>query len=185
MKLLIVYGTTEGQTRKICEFLRDKADEAGHEVTLANSLESHIHPNGFDAVVIGASVHAGTYQSAVEHYVRENHESLNHSVTVFLSVSLAAASEDQESWEELKKQTREFLETTGWDPAHVEYVAGALRYSRYNFLKKFIMRMIAKKSGRSTDTSEDAEYTDWEQVEGIIKRLENELSTTRKQEVSP
>ena len=183
MKLLIVYGTTEGQTRKICEFLRDKADEAGHEVTLANALEAHIHPGGFDAVVIGASVHAGKYQSAVEHYVQENHEALNHSVTVFLSVSLAAASDEPESWEELKKQSREFLENAGWEPTFVEYIAGALRYSKYNFLKKFIMRMIAQKSGRSTDTSQDTEYTDWEQVEGIIKRLEGKLSTDNKQEV--
>lgn len=180
MKLLIVYGTTEGQTRKICEFISNEAREAGYQVSLVNSLESHIHPAEFDAVIVGSSVHAGRYQAAVEHYVHEHHQELNSKITAFLSVSLAAASDEEESWKELRNQTEEFLNKTGWNPTFVEQVAGALRYTKYNFLKKFIMRMIAKKSGGSTDTSKDVEYTDWEQVKMLLSRVMKEVKESKR-----
>ncbi|NGP89879.1 flavodoxin domain-containing protein [Fodinibius halophilus] len=141
MKLLIVYATTEGQTKKICEFLRDKAKKADHEVSLANALEHPSQPKEFDAVAVGDSLHAEKYQVAVEKYVDENHKELNKKPGVFISVSLSAASDEPESLEELKKITREFLDKTGWNPTFIEQVAGALRYSKYNFFKKFIMRI--------------------------------------------
>lgn len=172
MKLLIVYGTTEGQTKKICEFLRDEAKKAGHEVSLNNALEFHVHSTGFDAAIIGASLHAEKYQDAVEHYVHENNKGLNNIPSAFLSVSLTAATDEPESWKELKQITHEFLDKTGWQPTYVEQVAGALRYSKYNFLKKFIMRMIAQKQSGDTDASKDYEYTDWDQVKRIIGQLD-------------
>lgn len=176
MKLLIVYGTTEGQTRKVCEFLRDKAKEAGHEVSVIDSTGADLAPKGFDAVVIGASLHAERYQASVRHYVQEHIDALNKIPGAFLSVSLTAAHDEHESWKELKEITENFLKETGWNPTFVEQVAGALRYTKYNFLKKFIMRMIAQKSGGSTDTSKDHEYTDWDQVERVIKRLERAVA---------
>jgi menaquinone-dependent protoporphyrinogen oxidase len=53
----------------------------------------------------------------------------------------------------------------------VEQVAGALRYTQYDFFKKFTLRMIAKRAGGSTDTSHDTEYTDWKQVNEILMKL--------------
>ncbi|SMO62932.1 flavodoxin domain-containing protein [Fodinibius sediminis] len=176
MKILIIYGSTEGQTRKICTFLRDKAQEAGHEVSLNDASGADLHPKGFDAVIIGASLHMEKYQASVEHYIQEHQSVLNSIPGVFISVSLAAASNDPKSWEELKEITSTFLEQTGWHPTHVEQVAGALRYSKYNFLKKFIMRLIAQQNDGDTDTSEDYEYTDWNQVKDILALLENQIS---------
>jgi len=175
MKLLIVYGTTEGQTRKICEFLRDEAKKNGHEVTLNDSTETHLHPKGFDAVIIGTSIHAEKFQDSVSHYVEENHEALNKIPGVFMVVSLTAATNEPESWKELEEITQHFLNRTGWHPEYVEQVAGALRYTKYNFLKKFIMRMIAQKQGGDVDTSRDYEYTDWDKVGRILKKLEKSV----------
>jgi len=181
MKLLIVYGTTEGQTRKICEFIRDKATEAGHEVTLIDSTENELLPENFSAVLIAASVHAGNYQSSVRHYITKYHTELNEIPSTFVSVSLTAAGEEPESWKELEDITDEFLDTTGWEPTHVAQVAGALRYTEYNFLKKYLMRMIAQKSGGNTDTSSDHEYTDWKQVERLIYQLQESFESSQNQ----
>lgn len=180
MKLLIVYGTTEGQTRKICEFLRDEAKKSGHKVSLNDTTKTHLHPKGFDAVIVGASMHAGKYQDSVAHYVQEHHKELNQMPGAFVSVSLTAASDESESWKELEQQTKEFLDKTGWHPEYVEQVAGALRYSKYNFLKKFIMRMIAQKQGGDADTSKDYEYTDWDQVLRILRKIEKAVPETSK-----
>lgn len=171
MKVLIIYGSTEGQTRKICHFLSDEAKNLQHEVLLDDATSGPTTPAGFDAVIIGASVHGGKYQTAVEHYVQTHCETLNRMRSIFISVSLTAASSDRESWQELEKTTSNFLEKTGWKPSHVEQVAGALRYSQYDFFKKFIMRLIAKHEGGDTDTSHDYEYTDWSRVKGILKQL--------------
>lgn len=182
MKLLIIYGTTEGQTRKICEFLQKEAQNKGLTVTLADASQSEAvpSPKGYEAVIVAASVHMGEYQSSIEHYVRENHKLLNLVPGLFLSVSLTAATDEPESWKELKKITEDFMSKTEWQPAFIEQVAGALLYTKYNFFKKFIMRLIAKKSSGDTDTSQDFEYTDWDQVRRALSKLEKEVLTSAK-----
>ena len=91
----------------------------------------------------------------------------------FISVSMAAASGDAESLKELDGVTKAFLKETGWNPATIEQVAGALLFSKYDFFKKLIMRMIQKRKGGNIDTSEDYEYTDWARLriflEGMLK----------------
>lgn len=171
MKLLIVYATTEGQTRKMVRFLKDKAVAAGHQVDLFNALDEPLPPDGYDRVIIAASIHVMKYQAAIRHYTHDHHAALNNRPSAFLSVSLAAAGDDQDSWQELKNITENSLEEAGWQPTVVHYAAGALRYTRYDFFKKFIMRMIAKKQGGSTDTTEDHEYTDWKKLEAFLKEF--------------
>jgi len=53
----------------------------------------------------------------------------------------------------------------------MEMIAGALKYTQYNFFIKWVMKGIARKEGGSTDTSRDHEYTDWEQVTAYARRL--------------
>mgnify|MGYP006290585723 CR=1 FL=1 len=175
MKLLIVYGSTEGQTKKICEFLKVEAEKRGHQVAIEDSTEKPESPKAYNAVIIGASVHMGKYQSSIKHYVQSHLAALGRIPTVFLSVSLTAVSDDAESWDELEAVTDQFLDQTQWHPDYIEQVAGALRYTEYNWLKRFLMRMIAKNSGQDTDTTTDHEYTDWDQVRGIIDKLESEV----------
>ena len=74
MKLLLVYGTSEGQTQKISRFVADRLVQQGHQALVVNANEPTpaADPRDFDAVIIAASVHAGRYQSAIIHYVREH-----------------------------------------------------------------------------------------------------------------
>jgi menaquinone-dependent protoporphyrinogen oxidase len=173
MKIMIIYSTTEGHTRTIGEFLRDEALKAGHLPALFDSTVKPPSPEEYEAVIIAGSVHAGKYQAALQHYVHEHHETLNKMNTVFLSVSLTAASDETESWKELRQQTEDFLIATGWKPALIEYVAGALLYTKYDFLKRFLMRVISKRSGGDIDSSKDYIYTDWEQVKGVLEKVAN------------
>lgn len=172
MKLLIVYGTTEGQTRKICQFLKEEAEKLDHIAVLCDATEHPFMPStNFDAIIIASSVHLQKYQSSITHYVKDHHVILNKIPSAFMSVSLTAASDDQESWKELETLTAEFLNRTGWKPQQVAQIAGALRYSKYDFFKTFIMRMIAKKEGRPTDTTQDYEYTDWDEVRAFLDKV--------------
>ncbi len=111
------------------------------------------------------------YQSSVFHYIKTNAEALNKTKSGFFSVSLTAAGDDAEAWKELGDITTTFMNDTGWKPLHIEQVAGALLYTKYDFFKKFIMRMIAKRSGGNTDTSGDHEYTDWAKVKAFLEKM--------------
>jgi menaquinone-dependent protoporphyrinogen oxidase len=171
MKILIVYGTTEGQTRKISHFMEAVLKDGGHEVTVADASETPPSPASYDAVIIGASIHIHKYQSAVVHYIKQNIEALNKKPSAFFSVCLAIVSDLEEEHREARKITTDFLEHAGWKPVMTTQVAGALKYTEYDFFKRLIMKMIAKKEGRTTDTSKDYEYTDWSAVREFAKEF--------------
>ena len=168
MKILIVYGTSEGQTRKIAQFMGKTLTDAGHQATVADSSESPPSPTGFDAVLIGGSIHIGKYQSSVTHYIRTHLQSLNNLHGAFFSVCMAVASKMPEEHQEAEKITQDYLEKIGWKPAKVTQIAGALKYTEYDYFKRLIMKMISKREGGSTDTSRDHEYTDWNAVEKFV-----------------
>jgi hypothetical protein len=48
---------------------------------------------------------------------------------------------------------------TGWSPKLIHHVAGAFRYTSYDFLKRWAMKYIAYRKGAPTDTSRDYELT--------------------------
>ena len=171
MNVLILYGTTEGQTRKIAQFMKDEAEKMSHHVVIADASDNTPPPAGYEVVLIGASVHMHKYQSAVFHYVKENSEALNKIYSGFFSVCLSVLADDEQIQKKLREVTAGFLTGTGWKPVDTEQVAGALLYTKYDFFKKLIMRMIAKKEGRDTDTSGDYEYTDWAKVKAFLNRM--------------
>jgi menaquinone-dependent protoporphyrinogen IX oxidase len=51
-----------------------------------------------------------------------------------------------------------FQQETVWHPQSVASFAGALAYSKYGFLKRLVMKRIARQAGGETDTSHDYEY---------------------------
>jgi len=166
MKCLIVYGTTEGQTRKIVGFLRDRLAENDHEVTLVDAVElpAGLDPHSFDRVLVAGSVHIGKYQTAVEDWVRRKADVLSLKRAVFLSVSLAAAGTDEDDVQGLAQCMREFTRRTGWTPAVVHHVAGAFRYTEYDFFKRWALKYIAWRKGGPTDSSRVYELTDWDDL---------------------
>ncbi len=168
MKLLIVYGTTEGQTRKIAHFMEAVLTKEGHNVTVCDATMNPPGPEGFDALLIGASIHIAKYQSPVTHYITHHVQQLNKMPGAFFSVCMAVASEHEEEHKAAQKITDDYLYHTGWKPSLVTQVAGALKYTQYDFFKRLIMKYISKKEGGNTDTSRDHEFTDWDAVKKFV-----------------
>jgi menaquinone-dependent protoporphyrinogen oxidase len=163
MKLLLLYGTTEGQTRKIARFVAEHLALQGHQTLVVNATEATaaIEAHAVDGVMIAASLHAGRYQSAIIDFARKHLSDITARPNAFLSVSLAAASHDEDDIQGLKKCIAEFSRQTGWTPQLIHHVAGAFRYTSYDFLKRWAMKYIAYRKGAPTDTSRDYELTDW------------------------
>jgi menaquinone-dependent protoporphyrinogen oxidase len=95
MNVLIVYGTTEGQTRKIAEWTATHIRERGHQVELRDSAAfgSGSDLGTFNAFIIAASVHQEHHQETITNFVITHHELLNASPSAFISVSLSAVLE--------------------------------------------------------------------------------------------
>lgn len=151
--------------------------EENHQVAIANVVEEPPAPKGFDAVFIGSSVHVQKYNTLIKDYITENLEFLNRVPSAFFSVSMAIASQIEEEHEEVAKIAEDFLKETKWNANITWQIAGALKYTKYNYFKKLIMRSIAKKEGGSIDTSQDHEYTDWGNIKELVLTFTNSLKT--------
>jgi len=168
--ILVVYGTTEGHTRKIAEFIADRLQHRGQEVHLVDSTSpaAALVTPVYAGAVIGGSLHQHKHQSSLMHFVKANAGWLNTIPTAFFSVSLSMAGRDEEEHAEAKKLAQDFLEETGLKAGMLRLVAGALKYTQYEYFKRLIMRRIAKEAGGDTDTSRDHEYTDWDDLSRFV-----------------
>jgi menaquinone-dependent protoporphyrinogen oxidase len=162
MKILILYATTEGQTRKVARRVFDHLGAAGHAAELIAAGDADdLTPATFDAVILAASVHAGRYQKPLVDWATAQAQSLARAPTLFLSVSLSAAGDDADDWEGLRNCVRAFESETGWTPERVEHVAGAFKFREYDFFRYWAMRWIAASKDETVHPGHDREYTDW------------------------
>jgi menaquinone-dependent protoporphyrinogen oxidase len=182
--ILIVYGTTEGQTRAVAEFIAGALKQRGVEVDLVDSAAASaalVQPVHAAAILCG-SLHQQKYQASLLRFIRNNRAWLAGMPAAFVAVSLTAALKDAPSREKLREIAEAFYRQAGWTPGITHHVAGALRYSRYGFFKRWIMRRIARQQGGDTDTSRDHEYTEWDDLARFVDGF---LAAIPQQEVLP
>jgi len=168
--ILVAYGTTEGHTRKIAEFIAERLHRHGKNVDLIDSATpdaSAVQPI-YSGAFIGGSVHHQRHQTALAHFVKGNLAWLNVIPTAFFSVNLAMLHKDQEGRAEAKQCADAFIEETELKPTAVHLVAGALKYTQYDFFKRALLRYFVKPGGVDASTSEDTEYTDWNDVDRFV-----------------
>jgi len=170
-RVLILYGTTDGHTAKIASAMADalRAEGSAVETRDAGHLAGDVRPEEYDEVIVAASIHAQGYQRAVTRWVRRHAAALNERPTAFISVCLAVLEDRPEVREDLRRIKERFFARTGWHPMLSEHVAGALPYSRYGWVKKWIIKRIVAKAGGDTDTTRDYEYTDWDALRGFVR----------------
>lgn len=173
MKTLILYGTTEGQTRKICEFIAKRLEAIGDAVTLVDATGDMtlIDLRAYDAAVIAGSLHAGQYQSSVAQFVRTNHTSLNLMPSAFISVSLSAAGTDPEDLKGIADCADRFKADTNWTTPAVHQVAGAFRFTEYDFFKRWVLKLIAWQKDVKVEAGKDVELTNWDALAATVDAM--------------
>lgn len=166
MKVLILFGTSEGQTEKIANRIAAIISNKGHEVMAqcGERLPGDFAANDFDAVMIGGSIHMGKYQPYVKSFVLGHRDWLNSIPSAFFTVCMGVTSRHAKDRAGAEQYSLKFLQQSGWQPRLTQTFAGAVKYTQYNVITRFIMKMISKREGGSTDTRRDHEYTDWQAV---------------------
>ncbi len=82
-KILIVYATTDGHTRKICERLQQVIEGQGSQVQLLQIDEHHPDLTQFDKIVVGASVRYGKHSKLIYKFVKQNQQLLDSKSNAF------------------------------------------------------------------------------------------------------
>lgn len=170
----IFYATTEGQTRRIAVYLADALRTRGVDaraIDLASSDPDYIDWSRVRASIVGASIHGRRHQRAAAAFVRSYAFTLNSRPSAFFSVSLSAASKERREVEAAKHLAVAFPPALGWHPGQVVCFAGRLAYTEYGFVKRFIMRQIARREGGPTDITRDHELTRWDEVERFADEI--------------
>lgn len=162
MNILILYGTTEGQTQKIAEWATKHVGGRGHHVELRDSasLASDSGLVTFHAFIIAASVHQERHQDTVTNFVTAHRELLNNKPSAFVSVSLSAALEKEKP--DAQRYVDRFVSVTGWHPRMTLLLGGALRFTDYDYYEEQIVKFIVMKHVDAASSGRDHEFTDWD-----------------------
>jgi menaquinone-dependent protoporphyrinogen oxidase len=180
-RVLIIYGTSYGQTAKIAARIEAGLLRRGHVPTVINASDAAIPPlTQFDAVMVGSSLIARGHQKSIERFIRAHVRELRTMPSAFFSVSASAGSKSAAGREAAERVRDQFLTHMGWQPELRVCIAGAINYTRYNPLLRWYMKRASAKNGGSTDTSRDHEYTDWKQVDRFAEDFAQLLETSER-----
>ena len=175
--VLVAFGSTEGHTHKIAATIAARLRAAGQEVHLVDTASSearHLSPI-YAGAVLGASVHQGSHQSAFMRFLHENGEWLAGMPVAIFSVSLAAVAASADEEKEARINLDALVAESGLRPVAVRCIAGALCYTRQDYLKRLLMRLIAQQRGGPTDAGADHEFTDWDDVDRFTDEFARSL----------
>jgi menaquinone-dependent protoporphyrinogen oxidase len=184
----ILYATRDGQTRRFAEHIATSLRERGFDVALAHLGEfgAGIRASDYSGAVLAASVRCGEHEREMVKFVKDHLKELHEMPAAFISVTLTEAGVErpESSPEERARFAADvervldwFFKETGWRPAQVKPVAGALMYTKYNLLLRLIMKHMARSAHADTDTSRDHEYTDWAALDRFVDEFACQLSS--------
>ena len=162
-KILILYSTVDGQTRRICEALTEIIGGAGHDVALsALTGDESLNLKKYDLVVIGASVRYGHHRKAVRQFIDANAGVLAKKRGALFSVNLVARNPDKRQ-PDTNPYLVKLLRQIAWVPNYLCVFAGRLDYSKCGFWDRLIIKLIMKITHGPTDVTA-IEFTDWDSV---------------------
>jgi menaquinone-dependent protoporphyrinogen oxidase len=166
-RILILYSTTDGHTRRICERLQRVIEGQGHQVTLVD-LEAgpdfDLAP--FDKLVIGARIRYGRHSPRVAEFVNRYRKFLVDKPSAFFSVNIVAR-KPEKNRPETSPYVRRFLSQVSWRPTQAAVFAGKLDYPKYGFWDRTIIRFIMWMTRGPTDPATVVEFTDWGEVDAF------------------
>ena len=132
-EILMIYSSTDGQTKKICERIKEFSKKTNKIRIITIDKASDENLKQYKEIIIGASIRYGKHNKKIYSFVKKNKEILNLKKTAFFSVNVVAR--------KLKKNTPDtnpyvlkFLEKSAWKPDRIAVFAGKIDYPNYSFL---------------------------------------------------
>ena len=136
-RVLVLYASTHGHTGKIA------ADREAIGPAPSCARRPASSPWQYDAVVVGASIHAGHHQKAVLEWVHAHAVALNPMPSAFFSVCLTAADDTDEARADARSatSTRRSRRPAGSRGSRSSF-AGALQYREYDLFTRLLIKLM-------------------------------------------
>ena len=185
MNSLIIYSTTDGQTKKICETIKDNSiNRDSYEII---SLEEAFHKEleKYEKIIIGASIRYGRHNPKVYKLIKNNKSTLDKKKSAFFSVNVVAR-KPEKGTPNTNPYIKKFLKKSSWQPKKIEVFGGKIDYPRLSFINKNIIRFIMYITSGPTNINNTYEFTDWQRVKKFISEFDEmqNKNSTKKQQIS-
>ncbi|MEQ1877352.1 MAG: flavodoxin domain-containing protein, partial [Bdellovibrionia bacterium] len=131
-RILIVYASKTGQTKKIAHAIADELESLEYAVYLSEAakIAETNHIQDYDGILVGAPVLAGSYSKPLKKWAKSKALILNQKPTAFFSVCLGILQKnDEKVQKEVYQFPRDLFDATGWHPNFWTVLAGALPYT--------------------------------------------------------
>jgi menaquinone-dependent protoporphyrinogen oxidase len=170
-RILVVYSTTDGHTRHICERLQQVMAGQGDAVTVVALAQADgLDLAGFDKIVIGASIRYGKHQPQVASFIARHQALLESRPNAFFSVNIVAR-KPEKNQPDTNPYLVKFLRQISWKPKLLAVFAGRLDYPSYGAFDRFMIRLIMRLTHGPTDPKAVIEFTDWQQVDAFGRQV--------------
>jgi len=166
-EILLIYATSDGHTREICQRLKQVIEHAGQRVQLlaiADAATADLE--SYDKIVIGASIRYGKHSRQVYEFIERNWRIIDSKANGFFSVNVVARKPEKAS-PETNPYLVKFLKQIPWHPKQLAVFGGKLNYPKCRYWDRQMIRAIMWMTGGPTAPDTVVEYTDWQQVEAF------------------
>ena len=170
MNLLIIYSSTDGHTKMICEKIIDNLKNSNNVELVSLDQAMNLDLSKFNKIVIGASIRYGRHSGDLYKFIKFNKDILEQKETAFFSVNVVAR-KIEKSDPETNPYIKKFLKISNWKPDKIAVFAGKVDYPKYRFYDKYIIKLIMFITKGPTDTSQTYEFTNWSKVDAFAKEL--------------
>ena len=167
---LIIYSSTDGHTKTICERIINFSNDESKTKMLSLSDAAKLDISAFDKIIIGASIRYGKHSKALYKFIELNKSILDKKDSIFFSVNVVARKPEKNT-PGSNPYIKKFLKISKWSPKKIGVFAGKVDYPKYGLFDKYIIKLIMFITKGPTDTSQSFEFTDWSKVDDFAKEL--------------
>ena len=169
---LIIYSSTDGHTKVICERIINFLNDENLVELVSLEDAKKIDLSNFEKIIIGASIRYGKHSKELYKFINLNKNILDQKQSAFFSVNVVARKSEKNT-AETNPYIKKFLKISKWTPKKIRVFAGKVDYPNYNFFDKYIIKLIMFITNGPTDVSQTYEFTDWSKVDDFTKELKN------------
>lgn len=162
-RTIIIYSSVDGQTKKICHYIKDILILNNHLVDIVLINDSNQRITAYDKIIIASSIRYGKHNELIEKLIKENTELLNSKKTAFISVNLVAR-KIEKSKPDTNPYVVKFFTTIEWRPTLAVVFPGKLDYSLYSFKDRILIQLIMLITNGPINSKTVIEYTNWNEV---------------------
>ncbi len=168
---LIIYSSTDGQTKIICDRLANFSSNPKKIKIIPLSEVDKFDLSKFNQIIIGASIRYGKHSKNLYKFIHLNKNILEQKKSVFFSVNVVAR-KSKKNTPETNPYIKKFLKISKWKPSKIGVFAGKVDYPNYGFFDKYVIKLIMFLTNGPTDTSQSYEFTDWSKVDDFARELD-------------